>query len=118
MIVSKTVYQFEPRVVREKLLLFTRSWPWSVLQIVPTTPDSYEEVVARCRKRGMVGLHDTDRTFCVIRTAGGDLGGKRPECKVDVFTQPDADRLLAAIADELAQAAVWFHANKSALCGR
>ena len=115
MTTSETIYQFEPRVVREKLLLFTRSWPWSVLQIVPTTPDSYEEVVARCRKRGMVGLHGTDRTFCVIRTAGGDLGGKRPECNVEVFTQPDADRLLAAIADELAQAAVWFHANKSTL---
>ena len=115
MTASKTVYQFEPRVVREKLLLFTRSWPWSVLQIVPTTSESYDEVVARCRKRGMVGLHDTDRTFCVIRTAGGDLGDKRPEYKVDVFTQPYADRQLAAIADELAQAAVWFHANKSTL---
>lgn len=115
MIESKTIYTFIPKRHDDTLLLMSQSWPWSVLQVVPTTPETFDEIVEKCLKRGMVGRHDTDRTFCIIRTAGGNLDGTRPECTVVVNTQQEAREYLDAIRDEMAQAAVWYHANKLSL---
>lgn len=43
------------------VLLTAKEWPYSVLQVVPATPETFDEVVEKCKKRGMTAKHDTDR---------------------------------------------------------
>lgn len=112
---SKTVYSFE--MEREPkhgfITLTAQQYPWSVLQVIPVEPPlTFEEVVAKCKKRGgFVVTHDTDHTFCIIHLCSGDQDGKYPERDFKICGQRDADRYLDALEDCMAQAAVWYHTN-------
>ena len=91
-------------------LLTAQEYPWSVLQMIPTTPENFEQVVAKLRKRGVVARHDTDRTFCIIHLASGNHDGKHPERYISI-TQNNYNQVFEEIKDSMAQAAVWYKTN-------
>lgn len=45
---SERIFNFEMEERDGKVLLTTKEWPYSVLQVVPTTPETYNEVVEGC----------------------------------------------------------------------
>ena len=92
------------------ILLTAKEYPWSVLQVIPTNPDNFEQVVAKLKERGMVATHDTDRTFCIIHLASGDHDGKHPERFIHL-TQNNYKQFLEELEDAMAQAAVWYKTN-------
>lgn len=92
------------------VLLTAKESPWSVLQVVPATPDNFDQVVATLKKRGMVAVHDTDRTFCIIHLASGDHDGKHPEKFIHI-TQNNYMQFIEELEDTMAQAAVWYKTN-------
>ena len=112
---SKKIYNFEVAVEQGKILLTAKEYPWSVLQVVPATPETYDKVVELCSKRGMVAKHDSDKSFVIIHLVSGDQDGKYPERHIETNTPWDAEKYLAALKDAMAQAAVWYHTNKSLL---
>lgn len=107
---SKKVHSFLLSEQEGNILLTTKDYPWSVLQVIPTTPDDFEQTVATLKKRGMVAVHDTDRTFCIIHLASGDHDGKHPE-KFIHLTQNNYEQFLEELQDAMAQAAVWYKTN-------
>lgn len=78
MVTSKTIYSFLLSEQEGQILLTAQEYPWSVLQVVPTTPADFERTMAILKKRGMVAHHDTDRTFFIIHLASGDHDGQHP----------------------------------------
>lgn len=110
---SKNVYSFELSHKEGHIIITAQQWPWSVLQVVPATPDTFDAVVAKCGECGFVAKHDTDRTFCIIHLCSGDQGGLYPEKHIEVYSQEDARKYLDSLKDCMAQAAVWYHANIS-----
>ena len=92
------------------ILLTAQEYPWSVLQVIPTTPENFEQVVEKLKKRGVVAQHDTDRTFCIIHLASGNHDGKHPERYVTI-TQNNCDQVFEEIKDSMFQAAVWYKTN-------
>lgn len=112
MYTSKNVYSFELSREQGHTVLTAREYPWSVLQVVPATPDTFDEVLAKCQARGgNVAVHDTDRTFCVIHLCSGDQDGKYPDRHIEIDGRTSARRYLDALKDCMAQAAVWYHTN-------
>lgn len=107
---SKKVHSFLVSEQEGHILLTAKEYPWSVLQVVPATPDNFEQVVEKCKKRGSVAIHDTDRTFCIIHLASGDQGGKYPERHIYI-TQNNYKQFLADLEDAMVQAAVWYKTN-------
>ena len=93
-----------------KTLLMAQEYPWSVLQVIPTTPSDFDRTVAALKERGMVAHHDTDRTFCIIHLASGDHDGKHPERHI-VITQDNYRQIFDELKDTMAQAAVWYKTN-------
>ncbi|KXB77732.1 hypothetical protein HMPREF3034_02656 [Prevotella sp. DNF00663] len=91
-------------------LLTAKDYPWSVLQVIPTTPDKFNQVVEKLKERGMVATHDTDRTFCIIHLASGDHDGQHPERHINV-TQSNYEQIIEDLKDVMAQAAVWYKTN-------
>ena len=79
MITSKTVHSFKLSQQQGHTLLTAQEYPWSVLQVVPTTPAEFESTMAILKERGMVAHHDTDRTFFIIHLTSGDHDGQHPE---------------------------------------
>ncbi len=109
---SKTIYSFELTQAHGVPLLMANKWPWSVLQVVMTTPEQFDETVAKCRaKFGHIGIHDTDRTFCVIHLCSGDQGGKYPERHIVINCTEEADAFVRVVRDEMAQAVTWYYTN-------
>lgn len=92
------------------ILLTANEYPWSVLQVIPTTPENFEQVVAKLKERGVVAHHDTDRTFCVIHLTSGNHDGKHPERNVTI-TQDNYNQVFEEIKDSMVQAAVWYKTN-------
>lgn len=76
---SSTIHSFLLSEQEGNILLTAQERPWSVLQVIPTTPADFDRTVAALKERGMVAHHDTDRTFCIIHLASGDHDGKHPE---------------------------------------
>lgn len=107
---SNKIHSFLLSEQEGNILLTTKERPWSVLQVVPTTPDNFEQVVAKLKERGMVAVHDTDRTFCIIHLASGDHDGKHPEHFVHI-TQSNYEQFIEELQDAMAQAAVWYKTN-------
>ena len=91
-------------------LLTAQEYPWSVLQVIPTTPADFDRTVAALKKRGMVAHHDTDRTFCIIHLTSGDHDGKHPE-RHFAITQNNYKQIIEELKDTMAQAAVWYETN-------
>lgn len=115
---SKKIYSFELSDNKGHITLTVHQWPWSVLQVVTCTPDTFDAVVAECEARGgYVARHDTDRTFCIIHIGSGDHDGQHPEHRVEVNSPADAKKFTEALRDCMAQAAVWYHTNVTARLG-
>ena len=110
MITSKTVYSFQLSQQEGHTLLTAQEYPWSVLQVVPTTPADFESTMAILKKRGMVAHHDTDRTFCIIHLSSGDHDGQHPERYITI-TQDNHMQIINDLKDTMAQAAVWYKTN-------
>lgn len=88
-------------------ILTAQEYPWSVLQVIPTTPADFDRTVTALKERGMVAHHDTDRTFCIIHLASGDHDGKHPERHIAV-TQDNHMQIVEDLKDTMTQAAVWY----------
>lgn len=108
--VSKTIYSFELSVQEGHTILTVQGYPWSVLQVVPTTPEEFDNVKEVLKKRGFVAHHGTDRTFFIIHIGGGNYDGKHPERFVHI-TQDNYKAHLEAMKDAMGQAAVWYYTN-------
>ena len=107
---SRTVHSFLLSQQEGHTLLTAQERPWSVLQVIPTTPADFDRTVATLKERGMVACHDTDRTFCVIHLASGDHDGKHPERHITI-TQNNHMQIVDELKDTMAQAAVWYKTN-------
>lgn len=107
---SKTIHSFLLSQQEGQTLLTANEYPWSVLQVIPTTPADFARTVAALKKRGMVATHDTDHTFCIIHLASGDHDGKHPERHINV-TQNNSEQIIEDLNDVMAQAAVWYETN-------
>ena len=110
MVTSKTIYSFLLSEQEGQILLTAQEYPWSVLQVVPTTPADFERTMAILKKRGMVAHHDTDRTFFIIHLASGDHDGQHPERHFTI-TQNNHMQIIEELKNVMAQAAVWYESN-------
>ena len=106
MITSKTVHSFQLSQQQGHTLLTAQEYPWSVLQVVPTTPADFESTMAILKERGMVAHHDTDRTFCIIHLTSGDH-----DERYITITQDNHMLIINDLKDTMAQAAVWYKTN-------
>lgn len=111
MTTSKTIYNFRISQEQGKILLTAQEYPWSVFQVVPVTPGTFQKVKELCEKRGMVAEHDSDKSFLIIHLCSGDQGGKYPEHHIEFRSPRDTDKYLQALQEAMAQAAVWYHTN-------
>lgn len=107
---SRTIHSFLVSQQEGQTLLTAQERPWSVLQVIPTTPADFDRTVAALKERGMVACHDTDRTFCIIHLASGDHDGKHPERHITI-TQNNHMQIVEDLKDTMAQAAVWYKTN-------
>ena len=107
---SKTIHSFLLSKQEGKTLLIAQESPWSVLQVIPTTPSDFDRTLAALKERGMVAHHDTDRTFCIIHLASGDRDGQHPERHIAV-TQDNHMQIVEDLKDTMAQAAAWYKTN-------
>lgn len=107
---SRTIHSFLLSKHEGQTLLTAKDYPWSVLQVIPTTPEKFNQVVEKLKERGMVATHDTDRTFCIIHLASGDHDGQHPERHINI-TQSNYKQFIEDLKDVMAQAAVWYKTN-------
>ena len=107
---SRTIHSFLPSQQEGQTLLTAQEYPWSVLQVIPTTPESFDRTVAVLKERGMVDHHHTDRTFCIIHLTSGDHDGKHPERYITI-NQNNYMQFIEELKDTMAQAAVWYKTN-------
>ena len=107
---SKTIHSFLLSEQEGQTLLTAQEYPWSVLQVIPTTPSDFDRTVAALKERGMVARHDTDRTFCIIHLASGDHDGQHPERQIAI-TQDNHKQIIEELKDTMTQAAVWYKTN-------
>ena len=110
MIASKTIHSFLLSQQEGQTLLTAQEYPWSVLQVIPTTLEYFDRTVAVLKERGMVAHHDTDRTFCIIHLASGDHDGQHPERHITI-TQNNHMQIIEELKDTTAQAVVWYKTN-------
>jgi|UniRef100_UPI0040275128 hypothetical protein len=106
---SSTIHSFLLSEQEGHTLLTAQEYPWSVLQVIPTTPADFDRTVAVLKQRGMVAYHDIDRTFCIIHLASGDHDGQHPERHI-IITQNHM-QIIEDLKDVMAQAAVWYETN-------
>lgn len=107
---AKKIHSFLLSEQEGQTLLTAQEYPWSVLQVIPTTPADFDRTVAALKERGMAACHDTDRTFCIIHLASGDHDGQHPERHIAV-TQGNHKQIVDDLKDTMAQAAVWYKTN-------
>lgn len=107
---AKTIHSFLLSQQEGQTLLTAQEYPWSVLQVIPTTPSDFDRTVAALKERGIVAYHDTDRTFCIIHLASGDHDGQHPERHIAI-TQDNHMQIVEDLKDTMAQAAVWYKTN-------
>lgn len=107
---SSTIHSFLLSEQEGHTLLTAQEFPWSVLQVIPTTPADFDRTVAALKQRGMVAHHDTDRTFCIIHLASGDHDGQHPEREIKI-TQSNSLFFLSVLKDTMAQAVEWYYTH-------
>lgn len=107
---AKTIHSFLLSEQEGQTLLTAQEYPWSVLQVIPTTPADFDRTVAALKERGMVAHHDTDRTFCIIHLASGDYDGKHSKRHIAI-TQDNHKQIIEELKDTMAQAAAWYKTN-------
>ena len=108
--VSKTIHSFLLSEQEGQTILTAKEYPWSVLQVISTSPADFDRTVAALKERGMVAYHDTDRTFCIIHLASGDYDGQHPERHIAV-TQDNHMQIVEELKDTMAQAVAWYKTN-------
>ncbi len=107
---AKTLHAFRVSEREGQVLLTAQEYPWSVLQVIPTTPADFARTVEICKRQGYVAHHETDRTFCIIHLASGDTDGQHPERRLTI-TQENYKEYLQELRDTMGQAAVWYKTN-------
>lgn len=107
---SRTIHSFLLSQQEGQTLLTAQEYPWSVFQVIQTTPADFDRTVAVLKERGMVACHDTDRTFCIIHLASGDHDGQHPERHITI-TQNNHMQIVEDLKDTMAQAAAWYKTN-------
>lgn len=108
---SEKICTFAVRREHGTILLEAQQWPWTVVQVIPTTPDNRADIVARLRQRhDTFAVHDYDSSFVVVHVGGGTQGGRRPDWRVDI-TQDNYRAVYQVICEQVAQAAVWAKTN-------
>lgn len=107
---SRTIHSFLLSQQEGQTLITAQERPWSVLQVIPTTPEYFDRTVAALKERGMVACHDTDSTFCIIHLASGDHDGQHPERHIAI-TQNNYKQIIEELKDTMAQAVVWYKTN-------
>lgn len=107
---SSTIHSFLLSEQEGQTLLTAQEYPWSVLQVIPTTPADFDRTVAVLEQRGFVAHHDTDRTFCIIHLTSGDHDGQHPERHFSI-TQNNHMQIIEELKNVMAQAAVWYESN-------
>ena len=107
---AKTIHSFLLSEQEGQTILTAQEYPWSVLQVIPTTPTDFDRTVAALKERGMVACHDTDRTFCIIHLASGDYDGQHPERHIAI-TQDNHKQIVEDLKDTMAQAVAWYKTN-------
>lgn len=107
---SNKVHSFQLSQQKGQTILTAKNYPWSVLQVIPATPDKFTQTVEKLKERGFVATHDTDRTFCIIHLASGDHDGQHPERHINI-TQTNYEQFLEDLKDVMVQAAVWYKTN-------
>lgn len=107
----KTIHSFLLSQQEGQIILTAQEYPWSVLQVIPTTPDNFIRTVEALEERGFYpDTNYSDRTFCIIHLASGDYDGKHPERAIAV-TQDNYEQIIEDLEDTMAQAAVWYETN-------
>ena len=107
---AQTLHAFRLSEREGQILLTAQEYPWSVLQVVPTTPADFARTVEICKRQGYVAHYETDRTFCIIHLASGDTDGQHPERRITI-TQENYKAYLQDLRDTMVQAAVWYKIN-------
>ena len=107
---AQTLHAFRLSEREGQILLTAQEYPWSVLQVIPTTPADFARTVEICKRQGYVAYHETDRTFCIIHLASGDTDGQHPERRLTI-TQANYKEYLQELRDTMGQAAVWYKTN-------
>ena len=110
MTTSNTIYSFTISKQEGHTILTANEYPWSVLQVVPTTEADFDHTKEVLLKRGSVAHHDTDRTFFIIHLTSGNHDGQHPERHLQI-TQANYESVFNAITDAMSQAAVWYKVN-------
>lgn len=108
---SSVIYNFAISRQQGKILLTAQEYPFSVLQVITFEPKYFDKVVDLCKRRGLVAVHDTDRSFCIIHLCSGDQNGKYPDKHINTDTPEDVSKYLEALKDAMAQAVVWYFTN-------
>lgn len=107
---SRTIHSFLLSEQKGHTLLTAQEYPWSVLQVIPTTSADFDRTVAVLKQRGFVAHHDIDRTFCIIHLTSGDHDGQHPERHIAI-TQNNHMQIIEELKNVMAQAAVWYESN-------
>ena len=110
MMTSNTIYSFTISKQEGHTILTANEYPWSVLQVVPTTEADFDRTKEVLLKRGAVAHHDTDRTFFIIHLTSGNHDGQHPERHLQI-TQVNYESVFNAITAAMSQAAVWYKVN-------
>lgn len=109
---SESNYSFTIDNQEGHTVITAQQWPWSVFQVVPCTPATFDKTVETCKKEcGAVATHGTNRTFVIINLTSGDQGGKYPERHIVIDGQSSARHYLDILYDQMAQAASWYYSN-------
>ena len=112
MTTSQTIHTFTLTQKEGTILLTTGEYPWSTLQVIPTTPQDFDRTRQTLQEKhgGYIAHHDTDRTFLIIHLSSGDTDGQHPDRHIPI-TQANHEQILTDLRDTMAQAAVWYHTN-------
>lgn len=103
---SKNIYSFEIEQCEGHTIITAQQWPWSVLQVVSATPETFDAVVKQCEEReDFVSMHGTERTFCIVQISSGDQAGRYTDRHIDIYGQETAHKYLDTVKDPMAQAA-------------
>lgn len=65
-------------------LLTSQEYPWCVLQVVPTTLDTYLHTYSQLLHRGYIAQHPVCRQFLIIHLACGNHDGQHPEREIKI----------------------------------
>lgn len=110
MTTSNTVHTFILSEREGQPIISAQEYPWSILQVVPTTPQDFDRTIQaiESKRGGFIAHHDTDRTFLIIHLGSGNCDDNHPERHIHL-TEENSQQVLDDVRDTMAQAAAWYH---------